>query len=100
VSTRRRQKNNEAARADLIRRITKFEEAITKGNEYLASGEHAHWRGFRPLFVTKTRDGKELPPHRDWVRVSSEVGEGLELGGASSRKTNAGETADSPIDRE
>jgi hypothetical protein len=98
VSTRRRQKNNEAARADLIRRITKFEEAITKGNEYLASGEHAHWRGFRPLFVTKTRDGKELPPHRDWVKnvYLPRLEKALNWAERVLERLTQSETADSP----
>jgi hypothetical protein len=52
----------------VLDRISRLEEAIVKGREYLESGMHAHWRGFRPLFVPKMRDGKELPPHKDWVR--------------------------------
>lgn len=51
--------------ADRIRRL---EEAIAKGREYLKSGAHAHWHGFRPLFAVKQRDGKTLPPHKDWVK--------------------------------
>jgi hypothetical protein len=49
-------------------RIANLEEAIAKGREYLESGAHAHWHGFRAFFVAKTREGKELPPHRDWVK--------------------------------
>ena len=49
-------------------RIKHLEEAITKGREYLESSEHAHWHGFRPLFDDKARDGKVLPPHKDWVK--------------------------------
>ena len=45
-----------------------LEQAITKAKEYLQSGKHAHWVGFRPLFVRKFKDGKELPPHKDWVK--------------------------------
>ena len=52
----------------ILDRIQRLEAAIAKGREYLESGEHAHWHGFRPLFVGKVRDGKVLPPHRDWVR--------------------------------
>lgn len=52
----------------ILDRIKHLEEAIAKGHEYLESGEHAHWHGFRPLFVPKVRDGKTLPPHRDWVK--------------------------------
>jgi hypothetical protein len=49
-------------------RIRLLEQAITKAKEYLESGKHAHWVGFRPLFDSKFRNGKELPPHQDWVK--------------------------------
>ena len=49
-------------------RIESFQQAIQKANEYLVSGKHADWNGFRPLFDRKYRDGKELPPHKDWVK--------------------------------
>lgn len=49
-------------------RIQRIEEAITKAHEYLDSGKHADSRDFRPLFNVKLRDGKILPPHKDWVR--------------------------------
>jgi hypothetical protein len=39
-----------------------------KGRGCLESGDHAHWHGFRPLFVPKVRDGEALPRNRDWVR--------------------------------
>ncbi|WP_165221738.1 DUF1839 family protein [Aquisphaera insulae] len=52
----------------ILERINTLEEAITRGREYLESGAHADWHGFRPVFVPKTRDGKPVPPHRDWVR--------------------------------
>ena len=52
----------------ILDRIKKLEEAITKGREYLESGAHADWYGFRPWFVPKMRDGKALPPHKDWVK--------------------------------
>ncbi|HUE71813.1 MAG TPA: hypothetical protein VMP01_13080 [Pirellulaceae bacterium] len=52
----------------VLDRIKHLEEAIAKGREYLESGQHADWCGFRPLFTAKKRDGKELPPHKDWVR--------------------------------
>jgi len=58
---------NAKARA-LLEHIKRLEERIAKGQEYLASGEHAHWAKFRPLFVHKLRDGNELPPHPDWVK--------------------------------
>ena len=52
----------------VLDRIAHLEDAIAKGREYLENGEHAQWRGFRPLFDLKERDGKVLPPHKDWVR--------------------------------
>ena len=52
----------------VLDRIKRLEEAIAKGNEYLASGKHANWSGFRPWFAPKIKDGKELPPHKDWVK--------------------------------
>ncbi len=52
----------------ILERIKTLEEAITKGREYLESGAHADWQMFQPLFVKKMRDGKALPPHRDWVK--------------------------------
>ena len=52
----------------VLGRVKNIEEEIVRGRQYLESGAHADWHGFRALFDTKTRDGKELPPHRDWVR--------------------------------
>ena len=52
----------------ILDRIESLEGEIIKGREYLESGAHAHWHGFRAIFVSKTRDGKELPPHNDWVK--------------------------------
>jgi hypothetical protein len=52
----------------ILDRIKHLEEAIAKGHEYLESGMHANWHGFRPFFVPKVRDGKTLPPHKDWVK--------------------------------
>jgi hypothetical protein len=52
----------------ILERIKHLEESIAKGHEYLESGKHAHWHGFRPLFAPKVRDGKTLPPHKDWVK--------------------------------
>jgi hypothetical protein len=48
--------------------IESIEQAIAKANEYLESGKHAHWSKFRPLFDSKFKEGKELPPHKDWVK--------------------------------
>jgi hypothetical protein len=55
-------------RKAILDRIKHLEDSITKGREYLESGHHANWYGFRPLFVGKVRDGKILPPHKDWIR--------------------------------
>jgi hypothetical protein len=52
----------------VLDRIKRLEEAIVKGQEYLESGKHTKWRGFRPLFAAKVRDGKVMPPHEDWVK--------------------------------
>lgn len=52
----------------VLDRIATIEEQIAKAREYLESGAHAHWYGFRPLFRDKVKDGKVLPPHKDWVR--------------------------------
>ena len=57
-----------AKRKAVLERIGSLEEAIARAREYLESGQHAQWSGFRPLFVSKFKDGKELPPHRDWVK--------------------------------
>jgi hypothetical protein len=57
-----------AKRKAILERIERFEQDIVRAKEYLESGKHAHWSGFRSLFVSKVKDGKELPPHKDWVK--------------------------------
>ena len=57
-----------AKRKSVLDRIRLLEQAIGRAREYLESGKHAHWIGFRPLFDRKLKDGKELPPHKDWVK--------------------------------
>ncbi len=52
----------------ILDRIKHLEDAIAKAREFLESDTHAHWHGFRPLFTDKVRDGKVLPPHKDWVK--------------------------------
>ncbi len=52
----------------ILDRIKHIEDAISKAREYLETGAHAHWHGFRPLFVDKVKDGEVLPPHKDWVK--------------------------------
>jgi hypothetical protein len=47
----------------ILDRIKHLEDAIAKGREFLESGKHADWHGFRPMFVDKG-----VPPHRDWVK--------------------------------
>lgn len=61
-------KQMNAKRKAILAQIESLEQAIRKAREYLESGKHANWRGFRPAFVRKLRDGKELPPHKDWVK--------------------------------
>ena len=58
----------DAKRKAVLDRIESLEKAISKATEYLESGKHAHWSGFRPWFDRKLRDGTELPPHKDWVK--------------------------------
>jgi hypothetical protein len=52
----------------VLDRIERLKHAISIATEYLKNGEHANWKGFRPLFVRKQREGKELPPHKEWVK--------------------------------
>jgi hypothetical protein len=58
----------DAKRNAVLKRIEVLQEAIRKAKEYLESGKHANWKRFRPLFDRRLRDGKELPPHKDWVK--------------------------------
>ncbi len=57
-----------AKRKAVLDRIESLQQAIAKAREYLESGKHADWSGFRPLFARKFRNGEELPPHKDWVK--------------------------------
>jgi len=52
----------------VMARIKNYEDALAKAYEYLESGAHTDWCGFRPCFAPKIRDGKVMPPHKDWVR--------------------------------
>jgi hypothetical protein len=52
----------------ILDRIKHLEDAISKGREFLETGSHGDWHRFQPMFVNKTRDGKVLPPHRDWIK--------------------------------
>lgn len=58
----------EKKRKSIFDRIRHLEDALTKGREYLATGEHAAWQGFRPMFFDKVKDEKIAPPHKDWIR--------------------------------
>ena len=49
-------------------RIEMIEEELRIAREYLLDGSNADWRGFRPLFRDKIREGRSVPPHRDWVK--------------------------------
>ena len=55
-------------RAAVLARIDSHEDAIRRAEEFLESGAHADWHGFRPRFADKLRDGVSLPPHADWIR--------------------------------
>jgi len=57
-------KTMNAKRRDVLDRIQSLEQAIAKAREYLETGKHAHWSGFKPLFAHKFKDGEELPPHK------------------------------------
>ena len=57
-----------AKKKDLLERIRSCEDAIRRADEYLESGRHANWAGFRPIVADKKREGKSVPPHKDWVR--------------------------------
>jgi hypothetical protein len=52
----------------ILARIETIESDISRGHEYLESGAHADWHGFRAIFVSKRRNEKDLPPHKDWVK--------------------------------
>jgi hypothetical protein len=52
----------------VLERIRSSQDALLRAREYLRSGDHAAWNGFRPVFRAKSRVGKVLPPHRDWIQ--------------------------------
>jgi hypothetical protein len=57
-----------AKKKTILDRIGSIEDALVRARAYLETGAHADWHAFRPLFTPKLRDGKELPPHKDWVK--------------------------------
>jgi hypothetical protein len=54
----------------VLERIERLKDEIAKGREYLETGAHGHWHGFRAMFAVKVKakDGTALPPHPDWVK--------------------------------
>jgi hypothetical protein len=55
-------------RKAILERIRRIEQATLKAKQYLETGEHAHWHGFRSLFTQKSQNGELCPPHKDWVK--------------------------------
>jgi hypothetical protein len=51
-----------------LARVRRLEASIRMAKEYLESGKHADSVAFRAIFKPKLKDGKELPPHKDWVK--------------------------------
>lgn len=49
-------------------RIKHLEDALAKAYKYLEDGSHASYSGFLPIFGQKVRNGKVVPPHKDWIR--------------------------------
>ena len=57
----------------ILDRIKHLEDAIAKGREYLESGEHAHWHGFRHYaeFRTMPSDHISSLSMNDLVMINS-----------------------------
>ena len=53
---------------NIAKRVKSLEEDILKAREYLEVGAHSNWHKFQPIFSRKVKDGKTVPPHKDWVR--------------------------------
>lgn len=51
----------------VLERMESHKDALVRAKEYLETGAHSNWPGFRALFAPKIRDGREMPPHKDWV---------------------------------
>ena len=58
----------DSKKKEILERIKSLDVALTKAHEYLETGAHSEWRGFRSLFTQKIKDGRVVPPHRDWVK--------------------------------
>ena len=52
----------------ILKRIQRHEDALTRAKEFLETGAHADWHGFRALFAQKFKDSRVAPPHRDWIK--------------------------------
>ena len=52
----------------VLERMKSHEDALVKAKEYLETGAHSNWLGFRAWLAPKIKDGREMPPHQDWVR--------------------------------
>ena len=61
-------KNIELKKRSIENRIRRLEAGIKLANQYLETGEHADWAGFRPLFWYKWKGDEICPPHKDWVK--------------------------------
>lgn len=65
----RRSMNDQGAKQKVIlQRIEAAEDALARAKQYLETGAHEHWHGFRALFAPKQRSGIDLPPHPAWIR--------------------------------
>lgn len=53
---------------NIIERIQRHEEALVKAREYLETGAHSDWHGFRGFVTQKVKDGRVAPPHKDWIK--------------------------------
>jgi hypothetical protein len=71
-------------RKTILDRIGLLEEAIHKAREYLQSGKHANWSGFRPWFYGNVRDGRPgqkcvSPTERESANQSGETSRPTQL---------------------
>jgi hypothetical protein len=64
----------------VLDRIKNLEEAIAKGGEYLESGKHAHWSGFRPYVCPQDErwQGSAASQRMGEKCFSSTCGKGIE----------------------
>jgi len=56
------------SRAAVLKSIDNINRDIRRAEEYLSGSALTTMRGLRPLSVRKRSGGKDLPPHKDWVR--------------------------------